>query len=196
MSLKIRSSNKAVRDEFCNPQPTYVKLKVDENISGTTKSRAAPRQVSVIGDQLTRTDECSKGQGHGLTGAFARPKAYERSWAGVLMSNDGFEDAHACAGALGFGVIEDSELKCRFDYSRYEDFFDDLDVSDSQKEQIIGMIIHIGLVFYDMGFGLEVSGQACGKLDSSEDEATDSSPNMVSSAADTLTKTFNLSAAE
>jgi hypothetical protein len=98
--------------------------------------------------------------------------------------------------ALGIALENGSQSKCRIDYERYRDFFDDLDVSDALKEEIIEALFHIGLVFYDMGFGVEVSGQACGKLGQSADDSAPEPQDVVGSADITLKEQFNLYAAE
>ncbi|PRY94800.1 hypothetical protein BCF33_0400 [Hasllibacter halocynthiae] len=112
------------------------------------------------------------------------------------MDGNGFENAPDLGSALSIAIDETGKPKCRIDYSRYENFFDDLDVSDAQKHQMIEMLFIIGHAFYDAGFAYEFVGGPCGKLEESEDDSAAASQDVVGSSSITLRETFNLCAAE
>ncbi len=111
------------------------------------------------------------------------------------MSKNDFENAPNLASALGIALESGNPATCKINYELYREFFDDKNISDEKKDQVIDFLIHVANCFYDAGFAQAPLGQACGKLDENEDEPAERSQNMVSSAADTLTKTFNMCAA-
>jgi hypothetical protein len=115
---------------------------------------------------------------------------------GVLMSKNGFNNAPDLGNAMGFAIEGGKKPKIRFDAEKYMALIDDPDLSDLQKEQIVEALWNIGMVFYDMGFGVELIGEACGKLGQGEDASAAGPPDVVASKANTLRETINLCAAE
>ncbi|SDW28102.1 hypothetical protein SAMN05443573_102236 [Celeribacter indicus] len=112
------------------------------------------------------------------------------------MSENGFEYAPDICGTLGIAFEMGDQPKYQIDYERYRGFFDDLDVSDVQKDQMIEALFLIGQAFYDAGFGFEFVGQTCGKPHENEEDSPDGGEAVISSAGVILTEHFNLCAAE
>lgn len=111
------------------------------------------------------------------------------------MSEDDIDDMPGLGGTLGFSIDDGPKPTAKLDFRKYEPFFEGAGVSDEQKRQILEGLFLIGMEFYDKGFGLDLTGQACGKLGFSEDDSAPESRDMVSSEAVTLSEKFNYCAA-
>lgn len=193
MPRKRTKTKKQKQPQICRPRINYAKLKVDE---GSQTSVKAPEPFEAQSIHRNSKANDTENQGHGLTGALAPQRAATRRWAGVLMSKNSSENMPDLGDALSFAMDETGRPKCRIDYTRYEEFFDDLDVSDAQKHQMIEMLFLIGHAFYDAGFAYEFVGNPCGKLEESEDDSAAAQQDVVGSSSITLRETFNLCAAE
>jgi len=107
------------------------------------------------------------------------------------MGENGWENTLDLGDALSIALDETGKPKCRIDYSRYAEFFDDLDVSDAQKYQMIEALFVIGHAFYDAGFAYEFVGGPCGKLRFDTDDSAAEQKDMVRSKPITLKEMFN-----
>lgn len=195
MPKKRTRTKKQLVPNICASRINYAKLKEDKKFKEGHSLSVTPEPSEAPGhDQNFKTNDVEN-QGHGLTGALAPLRAHPRRWAGVLMGENSIVKAREVASALGIALENGSKPNCRIDYDRYRELFDDLDVSDAQKDQMIEALFHIGLVFYDMGFGVEFGGPACGQLDQGADDSAAGRQDMVSSEPTTLSKIFNRYAA-
>lgn len=50
------------------------------------------------------------------------------------------------------------------DVSRYDQFLEECDWSEEQKAQFLNSLWHIVVTFVDLGFGMDATQAACGKL--------------------------------
>lgn len=116
------------------------------------------------------------------------------------MSKNGFDSAPNLASALGIALKNNGRSSFQIDCERYRAFFDDQTISDEQKDQLIEMLFTIGHAFYDAGFAYEFasvdSSQACGKHEETQDDYAVRGQGVLSSPEITLSKKFNLCAAE
>lgn len=112
------------------------------------------------------------------------------------MSKDFFENVPNLASALNLAVNRSGRSTCEIDYERYRGFFDDPMVTDEEKDQWIEMLFRIGHAFYDAGFAYEFDCQACGKNEETQDDPASCGQGVLSSPDVTLSKKFNLCAAE
>ncbi len=193
MPRRRTRTGKQAQPQICGARINYAKLKVDGG-SQTSENAAEPNEA-LRGHRKSKAND-TENQGNGLTGALAPQSAASRRWAGIVMGGNGFENAPDLGDALSIAIDETGKSKCRIDYSRYEDFFDDLDVSDTQKHQMIEMLFIIGHAFYDAGFAYEFVGSPCGKLEDNDDDSAAAHQDVVGSSSITLRETFNLCAAE
>lgn len=111
------------------------------------------------------------------------------------MSKDSFENAIALGSTLGFSLEDGPKPYAKLDAGKYEEFFDGTQATDEEKELIIALLIQIGMEFYDSGFGLDMTGQGCGKLEESQDDSAPELQDMVSYRAISLSEKFNQCAA-
>lgn len=193
MPRKRTITKTQTQPQICRPRINYAKLKVDE---GSQTSVKAPEPFEAQSIHRNSKANDTENQGHGLTGALAPQSAATRRWAGIVMGENGFEKAPDLGDALSIAIDETGKPTCRIDYSRYEEFFDDLDVSDAQKHQMIEMLFVIGHAFYDAGFAYEFVGSPCGKLEIDDDDSAAAQQDVIGSSSITLRETFNLCAAE
>lgn len=180
--------------QVCGKRINYAKLKVDEKVQDGSFLIAARESQGAPGHQLSRTAE--EHQGQGLTDAPVRPIAPPGRWAGVLMCEKEFENAPDLASALGIAVKRNGKATYSIDYERYRPLFDDEDISDEQKDQMIEALVLIGNEFYDRGFSYEFASGPCGKLEERLDDSPPGERGVLSCEAVTLTEKFNLCAAE
>lgn len=192
MPRKWKTAKTASSAKNCAGRINYAKLKVGE---GNDSSELASEALEASDQHLTFRANDQEQQGHGLTGAFAPPRANMRRRACDIMSKDNFDNAPDLGKALGFAIEDGKKLNVYLDVEKYMALVDGLNLSKHQKVQIIRELWNIGLAFYDLGFSLKSFGQPCGKLSPKEDGSATNRRDMVSSRLNTLTKTFNLYAA-
>jgi hypothetical protein len=189
---------KQCSQQVCGNRINYAKLKEDKEFKEPRSLSKRPEVDNTQDQNLNRSAE--EHQGQCLTDAPVRPIAPMRRWAGVLMSTNGFENAPDLASALGIALKNNGKSSFRIDYERYRAFFDDQTISDEQKDQLIEMLFTIGHAFYDAGFAYEFanvnSSQACGKHEETQDDSAACGQDVLSSRDITLSKKFNLCAAE
>jgi len=157
----------------------------------------APEQDNAQGQHLTDMDE-SQAQGQSLTSALVRSNAQKVSADGqvCVMSKNGFQNAPNLSKALYLVLGDVEEPKGKIQYERYRELFDDPDIGDERKDEIIKLLFIFGNAFYDATFAYEWAGSACGKPSDNEEIAPGERGGVVSSDGVTLTKVFNACAAE
>ncbi|MBI1393885.1 MAG: hypothetical protein GC152_14200 [Alphaproteobacteria bacterium] len=60
----------------------------------------------------------------------------------------------------------------QLDVAYYQDLFDDPELSDAEKEQIITALWSIIVAFVELGFGVHAAQQACGKVGTKQDQSS------------------------
>ena len=65
------------------------------------------------------------------------------------------------------------------DVAFYQELFDDPDLSEAEKEQIITALWSIVVAFVELGFGVHPVQQACGQNGTNRDQSSISSPDSV-----------------
>ncbi|WP_157772586.1 hypothetical protein [Pseudoponticoccus marisrubri] len=197
MPGKRRSAHAQGATQICGPRINYANIKEDKRIQERGSLNLAPEQNNAQGQHFTDMDE-NQAQGQSLTGALVRSNARETSADGqvCVMTKNGFQNAPNLSKALYLVLGEVGEPKGKIVYEKYRGLFDDPDISDERKDEIIKLLFVFGNAFYDATFAYEWAGSTCGKPSDNEEIAPGERGGMVGSDGVTLTTVFNACAAE
>lgn len=183
--------------QICGKKENRAKLKVEKKYEEQSFSNPAPKQGNAQGQHLTDMDE-SQVQGQSLTSALVRSNAQETSADGqvCVMSKNGFQNAPNLSNALYLVLGGVKEPRGKIQYERYREIFDDPDMGDERKDEIIKLLFVFGNAFYDATFAYEWEKSTCGKPSDNEEIAPGECGGVVGSDGVTLTRVFNACAAE
>lgn len=67
----------------------------------------------------------------------------------------------------------------QLDVAYYQELFDDPDLSETEKEQIITALWSIVVAFVELGFGVHPAQQACGQNGTNGDQSSNSSSDSL-----------------
>ena len=98
--------------------------------------------------------------------------------------------------AMGFVFEASPEKALKIDMARYEDLFEEADLSDDEKQEIITQLWRIIIPFVDLGFKVSPLELACGKLPERHEDTGNQDSAVLECEAETLTEKFNHLAAE
>ncbi|SPJ22783.1 hypothetical protein [Palleronia abyssalis] len=197
MPRQRRSAKAQVASQVCEKRINYASIKGDKKFQERSSLDPASEQDNAQGQHLTDLDE-NLAQGQSLTSALVRSNAQEASADGqvCVMSKNGFQNAPNLSKALYLVLGEAGEPNGKIAYEKYRGLFDDPDISDQRKDEIIKLLFIFGNAFYDATFAYEWSGSACGKPGDEEEIAPGERGGVVGSNGVTLTTVFNACAAE
>ncbi|WP_131618169.1 hypothetical protein [Roseivivax marinus] len=197
MPTQRRSAIEQVVSQICGEKEKCAKLKVEEKYEGQSSSNPPPEQSNAQGQHLTDMDE-NQAQGQSSTSALVRSNAQEASADGqvCVMSKNGFQNAPNLSKALYLVLGDVEEPKGKIQYERYRELFDDPDIGDERKDEIIKLLFVFGNAFYEATFAYEWAGSTCGKPRDNEEIAPGERGGVVGSNGVTLTAVFNVCAAE
>lgn len=136
------------------------------------------------------------GKKHNLDDAVTCSCETIRRRVGGVVSDCGYEIARDLALSLGISIENGAAAKYRIDYERYRELFDDPNLDDEHKDQMIEILVLIGHGFYDFGFAYEFADERCGKLAESQEDSPAERKSVLYSESATLTEKFNQCAAE
>ncbi|MEQ9564350.1 MAG: hypothetical protein RLN85_00715, partial [Pseudomonadales bacterium] len=192
MPRQRRSAKAQVASQVCEKRINYASIKEDKKFQERSSLDQASEQDNAQGQHFTDMDE-NRAQGQSLTSALVRSNAQEASADGqvCVMSKNGFQNAPNLSKALYLVLGDVEEPRGKIQYERYRELFDDPDIGDERKDEIIKLLFAVGNAFYDATFAYEWASSTCGKPSEKEEIAPGERDGMVGSDGVTLTKIFN-----
>lgn len=165
---------------ICGVRIKYAKLEGngDKDLRSARLEKNSPpsRQLEVLNEPLSAEQECC-----------APDKTIRKE--GVNMTSDDWK-------AMGFVFEASPEKTLKIDMARYEDLFEEADLSDDEKQEVIIQLWRIIIPFVDLGFKVSPLELACGKLPENREETGNQDSAVLEYKAETLTEKFNHLAAE
>lgn len=170
---------------ICDERINCAKLEVE---AGDFLNPLRVEQAAASSASIDQSEAISGADEHRVHPGFSDEETCARKEDAIMKSED-WE-------ALGFSFEAGSGKMLQIDTSKYQALFDDADLSDDQKEEIILELWKIIIPFVDLGFQVSPLELACGKLPIEHDDAGNQDSAMLKSDQPNLSETFNQFAAE
>lgn len=188
--MTVSAKKTAQAPGICEPCINYAKMKNELNEGSPPLGATMPIQPTVSVDQHETSSRADGIHAHPVTSdEQSRTPETRVGKESARMTSDDWK-------ALGFVFEASPDKTLKIDMSKYEDLFEDADLSDDQKQEIVLELWKIIIPFVNLGFKVSPLDLACGKLPETNDETGNQDSAMVSSEAETLTEKFNHLAAE